>query len=78
MLYKCNCFPISTNIYLLAFKAAMMPEASAGETWDTELGLFVGLCTLKLPDELELGVAGREELGELTTDGEYIEPLLAS
>lgn len=56
----------------------MMSAPSAGETWDTELGLFVGLCALKLTEEFELGVAGREELDELTTEGEYREPLLAS
>lgn len=54
----------------------MMPAASAGETRDTELGLFVGLCALKLLEELELGVAGWEELGELATEGEYLEALL--
>lgn len=59
----------------------MMPAVSAGESWDTELGLFVGLCALKLLEELELGVAGREELGVLITEGEYCEcheALLAS
>lgn len=52
----------------------MMSAASAGETWDKELGL----CALKPLEEFELEVAGREELGELTTEGEYNEALLAS
>lgn len=46
----------------------MMPAASVGETFDKELGRSVGLAKL-----LEPGVVGREELGELITDGGYHE-----
>lgn len=52
----------------------MIPEA-AGETWDEELGRSAGLDTLKLLEELTLGVAGREGLGVLTADGEYHESI---
>lgn len=48
-----------------------MPAASAGDTCDGDCGLSVGLCELKLPEEVLPGVPGREELGELTTDGGY-------
>lgn len=57
-----------------------MPAASAGETCDTELCLSVGLWTPKLPEELGLGVPGREDPGEweLPTDGGYHDSLLPS
>lgn len=56
--------------HLLSFKRAIMPAASAGETCDRGCDCSVGLCKFKLPKELILGVAGREESGE-TTDGGY-------
>lgn len=49
-----------------------MPAASAGETCDKECGRSVALGP-KLPEEVTLGVAGREEPGELATDGGYHE-----
>nr|GMC68537.1 hypothetical protein CR513_60246 [Ipomoea batatas] len=49
----------------------IIPAASAGDTCDAEFCLSEGLDTLKLPEELGLGVVGREELGELTTDDGY-------
>lgn len=48
-----------------------MPAASAGETCDGDWGRSEGLCRLKLLEVLLLGVEGREELGEVTTDGGY-------
>lgn len=50
-----------------------MPAASAGETRDGDWGLSAGLCRLKLLEEVLLGVAGREDVGELITDGGYHE-----
>lgn len=50
-----------------------MPAASDGETCDVECGRSAGLWVLKLPEELTLGVAGREEPVELTTEGGYHE-----
>lgn len=64
--------------YLLSFKALIMHAASAGETCDAELGLSVGLWAPKLPEELGLGVAGREDPGELLADGAYHGLLLPS
>lgn len=51
----------------------MMPAASAGETFDKEFGLSVGLEMPKLLDVLDPGVVGREELDELSTEGGYHE-----
>jgi len=45
-----------------------MAAASAGEG---ESGRSVGLCKLWELEELLVGVAGREEEGEVTTDGGY-------
>lgn len=50
-----------------------MPAASAGETWGRSPTLCVKVLALVL-----LGVAGRDELGELTTDGGYHEFVVAS
>lgn len=49
----------------------MMPAASAGETFDKELGRSIGLEKPKLLEVLAPGVVGREELGVLTVEGEY-------
>lgn len=51
----------------------MTPAASAGETDDGECDHSAGLCELKLLEALLLGVAGREELVEPTTEGGYHE-----
>lgn len=51
----------------------MMPAASAGETLDKEFCRSVGLDMPKLPDVLDPGVVGREELDELMTEGGYHE-----
>lgn len=53
--------------YLLSFKRNIMPAASEGETWAP------GLCTLKLLEELLLGVVGWVEPGELSEDEGYHE-----
>ena len=50
-----------------------MPAASAGEACNKDCGRSPGLCMKLLELLLLLGVAGREELGELTTDGGYHE-----
>ena len=52
-----------------------MPAASDGETCAEDCDRSAGLWILKLPEELTLGVPGREELGELTTDGGPHEPV---
>lgn len=52
---------------------AIMPAASAGDTFDKEFGRSVGLDRPKLPDVLDPGVVGREELDELITEGGYHE-----
>lgn len=49
-----------------------MPAASAGETGERDCGLSPGLAE-KLFEELLLGVPGREEFWELSTDGGYHE-----
>lgn len=59
--------------YLLSFNRTLMPAASVGETWGSVWGLSAGLCRLKLLEEVLLGVPGREDVGELTTDGGYHE-----
>ena len=51
----------------------MIPAASAGETGEGECGRSAGLCKLKLLEALLLGVVGREELEEPTTEGGYQE-----
>jgi hypothetical protein len=56
---------------LLSFRTAIIPAASAGETCDGDCGRSVGLCELKLLEEVLPGVPGREELGELSTEGGY-------
>ena len=59
------------STYLLSFRTAVIPAASAGETCDGDCGLSEVLCELKLLEEALLGVPGRDEFGELTTDGGY-------
>ena len=59
------------STYLLSFRTAIIPAASAGETCDGDCGLSEVLCELKLLEEALLGVPGRDEFGELTTDGGY-------
>lgn len=52
----------------MSFKYTIIPAASAGETLDRSPTLW-----LKLLELLLLGVAGWDELGELTTVGGYHE-----
>ena len=59
------------STYLLFFRTAVIPAASAGETCDGDCGLSEVLCELKLLEEALLGVPGRDEFGELITDGGY-------
>ena len=60
-----------TSTYLLSFRTAVIPAASAGKTCDGDGGLSEVLCELKLLEEALHGVPGRDEFGELTTDGGY-------
>nr|GLL20194.1 hypothetical protein Itr_chr02CG17450 [Ipomoea trifida] len=68
---SCTSAQMQRDQFLDQEAASIIPAASAGDTCDAEFCLSEGLDTLKLPEELGLGVVGREELGELTTDDGY-------
>lgn len=66
-----GCQTVPKKAYLLSFKTEITPAASVGETCEGDCSLSVGLCEPQPLEEVPLGVAGLEELGEVTTDGGY-------